>query len=165
MPHRIARGAGTPSSTANLVMTMLPSAMTTPHDRSMPAVRMISVWPIAITPTTITCCRISDRFSPLKKRSVVKAKKMQAISSAMKGPSWPHGMLTGGFRVAVFIGSCFQWGDAAAHRGGGAPVLLSRTGRLATYFLPQHSEVPVATSLLSTPATALLAISVTPVSV
>ena len=33
------------------------------------------------------------------------------------------------------------------------------------YFLPQHSSVPVLTSLLSTPATALAAISVTPVSV
>ena len=44
------------------VITMPPSAITMPQDRSMPAVRMISVWPIAITPTTITCCRISDKF-------------------------------------------------------------------------------------------------------
>ena len=71
MPHRMASGAGRPRSAANLVITMLPSAITMPHDRSMPAVRMISVWPMAMTPTTITCCRISEKFSPLKKRSVV----------------------------------------------------------------------------------------------
>ena len=35
----------------------------------------------------------------------------------------------------------------------------------AAYFAPQHNSVPVFTSLLSTPATALAAISVTPVSV
>jgi hypothetical protein len=50
-----------------LVITMLPSAITMPQDRSMPAVSTISVWPIAITPTTITCCRISERFSPVRK--------------------------------------------------------------------------------------------------
>ena len=87
MPHSTATGVGRPRSAANLVITMLPKAITMPHDRSMPAVRMISVWPIAITPTTITCCKISDRFSALKKRSVVIAKNAQAIANAMKGPS------------------------------------------------------------------------------
>src|SRR5688572_12393632 len=41
----------------------------------------------------------------------------------------------------------------------------STQGARARYFLPQHSAVPAATSLLSTPACALAAISVTPVSV
>ena len=44
-----------PRSTANLVITMEPSAITMPHDRSMPAVRTISVCPMAITATTIVC--------------------------------------------------------------------------------------------------------------
>ena len=91
MPHRIASGAGSPSSTASLVITMPPSAMTMPHDRSMPAVRMISVWPIAMTPTTMTCCRTSEKFSPVRKRSLWVAKKTQASSRAMKGPSVPIG--------------------------------------------------------------------------
>ena len=53
----------------------------------MPAVRMISVWPIASTPTTITCCRISEKFWPVRKRSLCEAKKTHASSSAMNGPS------------------------------------------------------------------------------
>ena len=73
-------------STASLVITMPPSAITMPHDRSMPAVRMISVWPMAMTPTTMTCCRISEKFSPLRKRSLCVAKKTHASSSAMNGP-------------------------------------------------------------------------------
>ena len=36
---------------------------------------------------------------------------------------------------------------------------------LRAYFLPQHCSMPVLTSLLSTPATGLSVISVTPVSV
>src|SRR6478736_3103816 len=91
MPARIASGAGSPMSAASLVITMLPSAMIMPHERSMPAVRMIRVWPIAITPTTVTCCRISEKFSPLKNWSVVKPKATQAISRAMNGPSCPIG--------------------------------------------------------------------------
>jgi hypothetical protein len=75
-----------PESTANFVITIEPSAMTIPHDRSIPAVRMTSVWPIAITPTTMTCCRISEKFWPVRKRSVCDAKKMQAASSASSGP-------------------------------------------------------------------------------
>jgi hypothetical protein len=39
------------------------------------------------------------------------------------------------------------------------------TATPAAYFLPQHRSVPVLTSLLSTPAAGLAAISVTPVSV
>ena len=66
---------------------MPPSAMTMPHDRSMPAVRMISVCPMAITPTTMTCCRISEKFWSVKKRSFWVAKKTQASSKAIKGPS------------------------------------------------------------------------------
>jgi hypothetical protein len=82
MPHSMASAGGRPSSVANLVITMPPSAITMPQDRSMPAVRMISVWPMAMTPTTITCCRISDRLPPVRKFSDCVAKKMHAPSSA-----------------------------------------------------------------------------------
>src|SRR5476649_641104 len=58
-----------------------------PHDRSMPAVSMISVWPMAMTPTTITCCKISEKFWPLKKRSDSSEKNRPAASRAKTGPS------------------------------------------------------------------------------
>ena len=58
----------------------------------MPAVRMISVCPIAMTPTTITCCRISEKFCPVRKRSVCDAKKAHAASSARSGPNATGGM-------------------------------------------------------------------------
>ena len=76
-----------PASTASLVITMDPSAITIPQDRSMPAVRMITVCPMAMTPTTITCCRMSEKFCPVRKRSVCDAKNAHAASSARNGPN------------------------------------------------------------------------------
>ena len=70
-----------------------------PHDRSMPAVRMISVWPIAMTPTTMTCCRISAKLALVKKLSVVRPKTTQAIARAMNGPSW---LIGGSLSLNVF---------------------------------------------------------------
>src|SRR6476646_10296816 len=67
-------------------MTIEPSAITIPQDRSMPPVRTTSVWPMAMTPTTITCCRISEKFWPVRKRSLCDAKKTLASSSASSGP-------------------------------------------------------------------------------
>ena len=55
MPISIAGIAGTPLTTASFVITIWPNAMTVPTDRSMPAVNITSVCPIASTPTTITC--------------------------------------------------------------------------------------------------------------
>jgi hypothetical protein len=55
MPSPIAISGGTPFCTASLVITIWPNAITVPTERSIPAVRMTSVWPIANTPTTITC--------------------------------------------------------------------------------------------------------------
>ena len=70
---------------------MPPSAMTMPHDKSIPAVKMMRVWPIAITPTTMTCAKISEKFWVLKKRSLWLAKNTHANTSAIKGPSVPKG--------------------------------------------------------------------------
>lgn len=77
-------------------MTMEPSAITIPQERSMPAVRMIRVCPMAMTLTTITCCRISEKFCPLRKRSVCDAKNAHAASSARSGPK----VATGGRRAS-----------------------------------------------------------------
>jgi hypothetical protein len=68
-------------------MTIEPSAIAVPHDRSMPAVRMISVCPIASVPTTITCWMISEKFAGSRNCSDCVVKKMQASTSAISGPS------------------------------------------------------------------------------
>jgi hypothetical protein len=62
IPRAIARRGDRPLLTASFVITTCPSAITVPTERSIPAVRITSVWPIASTPTTITCCITSDRF-------------------------------------------------------------------------------------------------------
>ncbi len=88
----------------------------------------------------------------------------QAMSSAMKGPSWPIGgsLL---FKVSTVV---LGWGGECS--GAGARFTrrqppLKPSAAPGAYFLPQHSSMPVLVSLLSTPATGLSAISVTPVSV
>ncbi len=50
-------------------MTIEDSTMTMPTDRSMPAVRMISVWAMPRMPMMVTCSRIVDRFEPVVKRA------------------------------------------------------------------------------------------------
>ena len=47
---------GIPSSLARVAMTIIDSTMIAPTDRSMPAVRMTSVWPTARAATTAVCC-------------------------------------------------------------------------------------------------------------
>ncbi len=60
IPIRIATGPGIPLSALSLALSSIARMEIAPTDRSMPAVRMISVWPIARAPTTATCCMISD---------------------------------------------------------------------------------------------------------
>ena len=87
IPSRIARYGLTPLSTASLVMTIWPNAITVPHERSIPAVRITSVCPIASTPTTMTCCRTSDRFWACRKLSLFTEKNAIVSSSARSGPT------------------------------------------------------------------------------
>src|SRR6185437_13363262 len=61
--------------------------MTVPTERSIPAVRMMSVWPIASTPTTITCWSTSERLGPWRKRSLFNEKNAIVNSSARNGPT------------------------------------------------------------------------------
>src|SRR4051795_2230462 len=81
-PTMIDSAGARPLSTASLVMKIDDSAMTRPQDRSMPAVRMTSVWPMASVPSTITCWSTSEKFGPVRNRSDLIEKKMTAISSA-----------------------------------------------------------------------------------
>ena len=48
---------------------------------------------MARTPTTMTCCRISEKFWPVRNRSLCVAKKAHARRSAMNGPSAASGGL------------------------------------------------------------------------
>ncbi len=59
-PMRIARNPGTPFSAARVAMTIIARMATAPTDRSMPAVRMTSVCPIARHAMTATCWSSSD---------------------------------------------------------------------------------------------------------
>jgi hypothetical protein len=79
-------------------MTMLPSAMIMPHDKSMPAVRMTSVWPMAMVPTTMTCCMMSEKFCSDRKRSFCVAKEQAGQHQGNEGPQRAHG---GQFRVRI----------------------------------------------------------------
>src|SRR6266498_1999751 len=86
-PSRIATNGFSPVSMASLVITMLPSAMTAPLDRSMPAVRITRVCPMASVPTTMTCWTIREKLPPVKNRSDLMLKNRQANTSAPSGPS------------------------------------------------------------------------------
>ncbi len=86
-PRAIARKGEAPFSITAFVITICPSAITVPTERSIPAVRITTVWPIARTPTTITCWSTSERFWASRKRSDLNEKKAIASSSARKGPT------------------------------------------------------------------------------
>src|SRR5919108_2543834 len=86
IPSPIASRGSTPLATASFVITIWPKAITVPHERSIPAVRMTNVCPIASTPTTITCWSTSERFWPWRKLSDLTVKKAMASSSATNGP-------------------------------------------------------------------------------
>src|SRR5262245_54087854 len=116
-PHRIARYSFMPLATASLVMTMLPSAIIIPHERSMPAVRMISVWPIAMTPTTITCCRMSEKFCSDRKRSDCVVKKAHASTRASSGATTVPSATRGNRNAGNFI-RCSGCADASSVVGG-----------------------------------------------
>ena len=71
-----------------LSLPPVPSAMMVPTERSIPAVRITSVWPIASTPTTMTCWSTSDRFWASRKRSDLSEKKWYRQH---EGDEWADG--------------------------------------------------------------------------
>src|SRR3569833_3318636 len=86
-PRRISSGAGTSPPTARRVFTIVPNAITAPLVRSMPAVRITTVWPTASVPTSITCWTTRDRLPPVRNRSVLSEKNTQASRRATRGPT------------------------------------------------------------------------------
>ncbi len=84
-PAASAAGAGRPFWLAVCAITIDVSTMTAPTDRSMPAVRMISVCATASVPTTATCCVTSDRLAGSRKRSLSRPNTMIARTSTTAG--------------------------------------------------------------------------------
>ena len=112
-PARIASTGLTPLSVASFAITSPPSAITMPMDRSMPAIRMMSVCPMARTAVYEICCRISEKLVPEKKRGDWVENTITAISSATSGP-----------RV-LRLGSCKRRGGGAVVAGAGWVILTS----------------------------------------
>ena len=106
----MARNGLRPFWAAKLAIRTPDSAITMPLDRSMPVVMMTRVWPIARTPTTITCCRIREKLGPERNRGLITAKKMLAISSAATGPRIgdPSRILTMPGRWSVTTALCAE---------------------------------------------------------
>src|SRR6201996_6496999 len=61
--------------------------MTAPTDRSIPAVRMMIVWPRASRPITATSCSMIDRLAGLKNRVLMMPKITAETISTISGPS------------------------------------------------------------------------------
>ena len=84
--------ASTSAATGEPLIAILP-AMSVPMTaieplaRSIPAVRMISVWPSASVPITTACSRISVRLSVVRNVSVVAENTTTASTSASSGPT------------------------------------------------------------------------------
>jgi len=160
----MARNGLRPFCAAKLAIRTPASAITMPLDRSIPVVMMTRVCPMASTPTTITCCRISEKLGPERNRGLITAKKMLAISSAATGPRIgdPSSSLRKFGRTGATL--CTELIDGTfLGSGGGSTRLPPPKGDY--YLLPQQLAVPKVESLLSTPSCALSVISVTPVSV
>ena len=85
-PARMAMNGGTPPI-VSLVSSSVPNTAIAALARSMPAVRMISVWPRASVPITTDCWTISEKLSTLRNVSVATEKKIITTSRAAVGPS------------------------------------------------------------------------------
>ena len=85
MPMSSARTPGTPLLAARLAMTSMDRMAIAPTDRSMPAVRMISVCPIASAAITATCCRMMPMVSGAMKRGLMIVNTMTEMISTNNG--------------------------------------------------------------------------------
>ena len=98
--------------------------MMAPTERSMPAVRMMIVWPMPSVPTIMTCWMITDRLSGLRKRGDASVKKTAMTSSTVAGPrvgwSWSRSRM----RCSGLGGPPSSKSEGSAMRGVPAVVAL-----------------------------------------
>ena len=87
MPSSSARNGGTPLVDGELGHDDRAERHDRAAARSMPAVRMISVWPIASVPIDHHLLEDQREVLPLRNRSLWVVKKTQTSSSAISGPS------------------------------------------------------------------------------
>src|SRR3954452_9374968 len=87
MPISSAIGPGTPWSLFSFTITRLESTIAMPMERSMPAVRMITVCPTASAATTATCCTSRERAWGRRKLSAKIPNTITATISTMSGLS------------------------------------------------------------------------------
>ena len=119
-----------PLSIASFVMTICPSAITVPTERSIPAVRITSVWPIASTPTTITCCSTSERFWAWRKRSVLTEKNAIASTQRDERPDGRRGEHAQPelARAGSLPGPPLRWCRWSSRSDPGAEAILGAVG-------------------------------------
>ena len=85
-PSTKAISGGQPQTTARRPMTIDDSTMMAPTERSMPAVRITSVWAMPKVPMMVTCCRTSDMLNRAKNLPpAVTEKIMTPTISTMNG--------------------------------------------------------------------------------
>ena len=77
---------GIASSAEICPSTTVASSMMAPTDRSMPAVRMMIVWPMASVPTTMTCCAMRERLLGSRNRGDISEKAAIIMTSTNAGP-------------------------------------------------------------------------------
>src|SRR5512138_708831 len=69
---------------------------------------------MAITPTTITCWRTSDRLSPVRKRSLCEVKNAHVARRASNGPNVANG---GSLSFQLFIDATLFVAETQLHAG------------------------------------------------
>ncbi len=84
-PASRASQPGQPCSADSFAITIMARMVSAPTDRSMPAVRMMSVCPMASAATTATCCRTSERDCGLENRELIEANTMKETMSTSRG--------------------------------------------------------------------------------
>jgi hypothetical protein len=88
MPPRMASGTGSPAPVIIETPTTPARAATDPTDRSMPAVIMTSVMPMAMTATTAVCEPMLKRLSAERKTGEANERKAKTTMSAPAAASW-----------------------------------------------------------------------------
>ena len=79
-PSAKATSGGQPQMTARRPITTEDSTMMTPTERSMPAVRITSVWAMPRVPMMVTCCSTSDRLVGAVKAALGKRRAVAAVA-------------------------------------------------------------------------------------
>jgi len=90
-PRPSAATPGTPKSAESLPMTIETKTAMAPTERSIPAVRMMMVCPMASVPTNMTCWTIRLALNGVRKRSLPKEKTTSMTLRKTSGAS--HGYL------------------------------------------------------------------------